>query len=178
MHFKTHYTLLSVRSRLWLKNYRLYSSVNACPPARMQRLAREIIQSKEFWIICCFKLRHAVTIASRSSFKLSCRTGVIWIAHESYQSIGGTVSCRDFFQQSVDPEQLTSSNQPKGYSLVLIEPFQLILGGSKNVCLSLNTVISVNIAWKGTRHISKCKLNIVEYTATYLSVIARLLFKL
>jgi hypothetical protein len=117
MHFKTHYTLLSVRSRLWLKNYRLYSSVNACPPARMQRLASEIIQSKEFWIICCFKLRHAVTIASRSSFKLSCRTGVIWIAHESYQSIGGTVSCRDFFQQSVDPEQLTLSNQPKGYSI-------------------------------------------------------------
>jgi uncharacterized membrane protein len=28
--------------------------------------------------------------------------------------------------------------------LVLIGPFQLVLGGSKNVCLSLNTVISVN----------------------------------
>jgi hypothetical protein len=55
----------------------LYSSVNACPPARMQRLAREIIQSKEFWIICCFKLRHAVAIASRSSLKLC----FIWRTH-------------------------------------------------------------------------------------------------
>ena len=66
----------------------------------------------------------------------------------------------------------------KVIQLVLIGPFQPILGGSKNVCLSLNTVISVNIAWKGTRHISKFKLNIVEYTVTYLSVIALLLFKL
>jgi hypothetical protein len=66
----------------------------------------------------------------------------------------------------------------KVVQLVLIGPFQLILGGSKNACLSLNTVISVNIAWKGTRHISKFKLNIAEYTVTYLSVIALLLFKL
>ena len=36
---------------LVVKNNRLYLSVNACPPARMQRIAREIIQSKEFWII-------------------------------------------------------------------------------------------------------------------------------
>jgi hypothetical protein len=51
--------------------------------------------------------------------------------------------------------------------LVLIGPFYLILGGSKNVCLSLkNTVISVNIASKGTRHISKFKLNIVDDTVT------------
>jgi hypothetical protein len=62
----------------------------------------------------------------------------------------------------------------KVIQLVLIGPFQLILAGSKNVCLSLNTVISV----KGTRHTSKFKLNIVDYTVTYLSVIALLLFKL
>jgi hypothetical protein len=30
---ETHYTLLSVCSRLWLKNNRLCSSVNACPPS-------------------------------------------------------------------------------------------------------------------------------------------------
>jgi hypothetical protein len=106
---KTHYTLMSVRSRLWLKNNRLYSSVNACPPARMQRLAREIIQSKEFWIICCFKLRQSVTIAPRSSLKLCFRTG----KHRLVSiRIGGTLWCRDFIQQSVDPEQLTSSSQP------------------------------------------------------------------
>jgi hypothetical protein len=62
--------------------------------------------------------------------------------------------------------------------MVLIGPFQVILGGSKIVCLSLNTVISVNIAWKGTRHISILKLNIAEYTVTYFSVIALLLFTL
>jgi hypothetical protein len=31
----------------------VYSSAIACPPARMQRLACEIIQSKIFWISCC-----------------------------------------------------------------------------------------------------------------------------
>ena len=95
------------------------------------------------------------------------------------QWIGDTLSCRDFFRQSVAPEQLTSSKQiVKIIQLVLIGPFQPILGGSWNVCLSLNTVISVNIAWKSTRHVSKFKLNIVEYTVTYLSVIALLLFTL
>ena len=101
---------------------------------------------------------------------------------------GDTLSCRNFFQQSVGQEQLTSSNQPTNWNnnldkivmviqLVSIEPFYLILGGSKNVCLSLNAVISVNIAWKGTRNISKFKLNIVNDTVTYLNVIALLLFK-
>jgi hypothetical protein len=171
-------------------NNRPYSSVNACPPARMQRLAREIIQSKEFWIICCFKLRHDVTIASRSSLKLCFRTGVIWIAHRLVPiNWRYSLVSWDFFQQCLEPEQLTSSNQPTNWNnnrkkivkvlqLVLIGPFQLILGGSKNVCLSLNTVFSVNIAWKVTRHISKFKLNIVEYTVIYLSVITLLLFKL
>jgi hypothetical protein len=48
----------------------------------------------------------------------------------------------DFFQQSLDPEQLTSSKQPTNWNnnrkkmvkviqLVLIGPFQLIPGGSK-----------------------------------------------
>jgi hypothetical protein len=60
------------------------------------------------------------------------------------QWIGDTLSCRDFFQQSVDPEQLTSSKQPTNWNnnrekmvkiiqLVLIGPFQQILGGSWNV---------------------------------------------
>ena len=60
--------------------------------------------------------------------------------------------------------------------LVLIGPFQLIIGGSKNVCVSLDTAILVNIAWKCPRHISKSKLNIGEYRVTYLSVIAPLVF--
>jgi hypothetical protein len=122
---------------LVVKNNRLYLLVNACTPTRMQRIAREIIQSKEFWSICCFKLRHAVTIASRSSLKL-------WIVHWLVPINGATISCWDFFQQSFDPEQLISSNQPTNWNnnrkkmvrvvqLVLIGPFQVILGGSKIV---------------------------------------------
>jgi hypothetical protein len=147
---ETHYTLLSVCSRLWLKNNRLCSSVNACPPARMQRLAREIIQSKEFWNICCFKLRHAVTIASRRSLKLCIRTGVIWIAHRLV-SVNRYSLVSIFLSSKFGPNWNNNRKKMvKVIHLVLTGPFQLILGGSKNVCLSLNTaVISVNIAWKG-----------------------------
>lgn len=46
--------------------------------------------------------------------------------------------------------------------------FQQILGAFKNVCLNLNEVISVIIAWKSTWDVSKFKLNIAECTVTYL----------
>ena len=78
---------------------------------------------------------------------------------------GGTLSCRDLFQQSADPEQcLTSSNQPTPwFDLNLERIWHFDLAGahchvqhiqsglfgifvSKNVCLSLNTVILLNIA--------------------------------
>ena len=79
----------------------------------MQRLAREIIQSKEFWIICCFKLRHAVTESLHEALSNCASEPELFESHiDLSQSIGSTLSCRDFFQQIVDPEQLTSSNQP------------------------------------------------------------------
>jgi hypothetical protein len=82
---------------------------------------------------------------------------------------------------------MTSSNQPSNWNnnrekmvmviqLVLIGPFQLILGRSKSVCLRLirHSYLSQYCMkmYKTYIYISKFKLNIVEYTVTYLSVIA------
>ena len=157
--------------------------MHACPPARMQRLAREIIQSKECWISCCSFAAttcYPYRYCKESLSVLRCRRMISEILSRV------EISFNKVWTQN--NACITSSNQPTNWNnnrekmvtviqLVLIEPFQLILGGSKSVCLRLSTVISANIAWKCTRHISKFKLNIVEYTVTYLSIIALLVFE-
>jgi hypothetical protein len=124
---------------------------------------------------CC----HHMSSILREHESLSVQCCNVWF--------GDTLSCRNFFQQSVCQEQLTSSNQPTNWNnnrekMVMVIHFnRAFLDNSRRFqkCLLKfkNSFISVNIAWKGTRHISKFKLNIVDDTVTYLSVIALLLFK-
>jgi NAD-dependent dihydropyrimidine dehydrogenase PreA subunit len=108
---------------LVVQNNRLYSSVNACPKCNAcnhtcpwNHTIERILDHLLFQVAAyCFKLRHAVSSCGMLS---NCASELE--SFESHidlsQSIGGTLSCRDFFQQSVDPEQLTSSNQPTNWN--------------------------------------------------------------
>jgi hypothetical protein len=163
-----------------VKNNLLFISktANACPPAQMQR---EIIQSKEYWISNCCSFAATTCHAYR------------YCEHESlsvYNVVGVWFSRVEISFNKVWTQNnacMTSSNQPSNWNnnrekmvmviqLVLIGPFQLILGRSKSVCLRLirHSYLSQYCMkmYKTYIYISKFKLNIVEYTVTYLSVIA------
>ena len=62
----THYTLYTSKYVHAYSKTIIYVHPQTYARAQMQRLVLKIIESKEFWIICCSKLQHAVTITFRS----------------------------------------------------------------------------------------------------------------